>query len=141
MNLGLRIMRRIDPDPELEAKLDELGQLYEIADKGGKVHKYVSDDDRRETELNFAITGNWDAMGRVTHRSCTLGFALMDENNDIHYFASDADKAERALAGAKVTITPMVDVAFEDGVEVVEEPDALPDPEPSRGRKPVAVSA
>lgn len=139
MNLGLRIMRRIDPPADLEQQLDQINQLYEIADKGGKVHKYVSDDDRREAELNYAITGNWDALGRMTHRHCTLGFALMDDDNNIHYFAADAAKAEQALAGAKVTITPTVDVEF-DG-EAVEEPDSLPDPEPRRSTKPVAVPA
>jgi hypothetical protein len=145
---GLRVMRRIDPPAELQETLEKWGQLYEIADKRNKVHKYVNDEDFRAADVNNEITGNWDWTGVQTHRSCTLGFAVMNEQNDILAYVRDAAMAQKVVDSAKVTITTDFAYDFEDDpAEHVEEDGGDPSELPAEarrkpaGRSPVAVSA
>jgi hypothetical protein len=126
MNLGLRAMRRISPPLDLEEQLDALGQLHEIADTSGRFHKYVDDSVPREADVNLQITGGWDAEGRRTHVGCTDGWAIMDEDNNIHLFVTSAVKAEEAMAKAKVSFVHIPDVEgledFEDETPPEDQP-------------------
>lgn len=120
MSNGLRILRRIDPDPELRRYLESEGQLEEILDKQGKSHFYVDDSRPRELEITQAIMRE------------TLLWVLLDDSNEIRYIANSAKKAALALSGAKVVF--VADVEIEDLPEADPEPEG-PDLPPSRGRR------
>jgi hypothetical protein len=101
---ALRLVRRIDPSPQLRAFLEASGQIDEIADQSGREWSYVDDSLPREAAWTDEIVSR-----------ATLGFAIMDEANSIQGFYTRADRAQRAMDGAKVVLSVDVEVEDDDG--------------------------
>lgn len=98
MDANLFLMRQINPSPVLYDRLNELSQLTELQD--GTL--WVDDNIVRDAEYNEEI---------VTPE-VTVGWGLFDYDGRLHAKYSRLDKAERALAGARVVL-PAVEVDVE----------------------------
>jgi len=118
--MQLKILRRIDPSPELREWLSVQGQLEEIQDKGGRYHFYVNDAPSRDSVWNDEITG-----------TAHLGWVVFDTDNNAYGFFTSLERAEAALKGAKVTINTEFDVELEEAPEEADTAD-LPRPRARR---------
>ena len=118
---GLRIMRRISPDRDLQAWLEGSQQLHEIEDKQGKPYLYVDDAIPRPAEITDDI---------VHH--ATVCFVIFDDDNTAHYVTTSAEKAAKALAQAKPSFTTLVEI---DDMPEAEPEDEGPDLPPVEGKR------
>lgn len=111
---GLAILRRISPPRALEDFLDAEGQLIAIDSGSGRDRRTyicVDDDVPRDEAHSIAITGRPNKEGSMVG-GCTDGWILVDADGNVRGQFSSALRAEKARAGAKVTI--ITDVELED---------------------------
>lgn len=102
MDTNLFLMRQIQPSPVLYQRLSELEQLSELDDGTLWVHDGVV----RDVEYNEEIVDP----------AVTIGWGLFDDNGRLHAKYARLDKAERALAGARVVLPEVeIDVEPDEG--------------------------
>jgi hypothetical protein len=108
---GTIIYRELgDPPDVLINWLDERSQLFNVLDDHDKEHLYIDNDVPRDADITPLL---------VQH---TIGFSLFSEDGQRLSDYSRLDKAIRAQAGAKLVITPEVELESEIDIPDVEDP-------------------
>jgi hypothetical protein len=106
---GTVIYRELgDPPAVLLTWLDERGQLFNVVDDNQNEHLYVDGEQPRDAAITPMIVEN------------TIGFSLFTEDGQRLADYSRLDRAIRAQEGAKLVITPEVDL--EDDMPAEDEP-------------------
>ncbi len=109
---GTVIYRELgDPSPILLTWLEDRGQLFNVLDDHNNEHLYIDNDQPRDADITPMLV------------EATIGFSLFTEGGKRLSDYSRLDRAIRAQQGAKLVITPEVDL--EEEIELEEDEGGL----------------
>lgn len=114
---GLTIYRELgDPPADLLAWLEARDQLFTPIDPKGRERIYVENDFPRPSEITREIVGDEPGKGSqyATYPGCTVGYAVFNAAGEFVGQFNALDKAERAVAGAKVKLAVDIDIESDD---------------------------
>lgn len=118
---GLTIYRELAPTAprDLIEWLDARDQLFQPTDAKGVERTFVENDFPRPSEITREIVGDEPGMGSqyATYPGCTIGFAVFDQQGQFVAEFRSLDRAQRAVAGAKVQLAVDIDVPDEEELE------------------------
>lgn len=112
MDANLFLLRQVNPSPALAERLSELNQLFEFQDGT----TWVDDNVVRDVEYN----------DEIVEPTVTMGWGLFDSQYTLHAKYRSLDRALKALSGAKVVITPDIEVDPEEPAPIVAGTKVLP---------------